>query len=108
MGKKQKKGISFYMTTMVLLFLLVVGSVGLATWAVIKSQLEIGGNISFQSTDKVYATISAGSVEGGTITETNKLNELVFDANTTSPDMSSWQDFNLNFNENGDDVKLNF
>ena len=32
----------------------------------------------------------------------NKLNELVFDANTTSPDMSSWQDFNLNFNENGD------
>ncbi len=108
MGKKQKKGISFYMTTMVLLFLLVVGSVGLATWAVIKSQLELGGNIFFQSTDKVYATISAGSVEGGTITETNKLNELVFDANTTSPDMSSWQDFNLNFNENGDDVKLNF
>ncbi len=91
------------------LFVLLSCLVGYGAWAILNANFNLGGNISFEA-NNILATISAGQVSGGTLTDSaSKLQAITI--NTTDNGqtaMQTWNNLDLHFNDNGDDVTITF
>ena len=91
------------------LFVLLSCLVGYGAWAILNANFNLGGNISFEA-NNVLATISAGQVSGGTLTdEESKLQQITIDLNNNGQTaMQTWSGLDLHFNDNADDVTITF
>ncbi len=66
--KKKSNRKLVYLIAILLLFLLIAGSVGLATWAVLKTQHKGGGNnINYEKMGALKVTVTHATVEGATV-----------------------------------------
>lgn len=106
--KKRIKNIAFIMSLIMLL--LISGGVGYAL-AQMTGTLNLGGDISF-SAGNIYATISKGTVGGGTLADSDsKLQEIVYDMNndvSQSTALETWNGLDITFAESGEDVTISF
>ena len=97
--------------SMVSLCLVVVAAVVsiVAVFALINNGINIGGSISFTAKN-IYATVSAGTLSGGTLEDAgNKLKQIDYSATSDgSSTLSSWSNLNLTFPESGEDVTIEF
>ncbi len=93
----KSKRMSLYIVSVVLLVIMIVGSLGVATWALLSTKLDVSGNIGFQGTGDVLATISKGECTGGTVTQKDgKTPMQQVDITATGPsDSTSWADLEL-------------
>ncbi len=83
---------------------------GVATWALLSTKLEVGGNIGFEGSGDVLATISQGAVTGGTATQ-NEGKTPMQQVNITSDgpsDSSSWAGLNLAFERSSKRLEISF
>ena len=107
-----KKRMAMSVVFWVAMFILFSSMMGVAVWAAMNRTLNLSGNISFTATD-VYATVSAGTVNGGTLTDSaNKLQAVTFSANasedTTEAKLPTWTNLVLTFPADGSDVTITF
>ncbi len=104
------KRTSLYIVSIVLLVIMILGSLGVTTWALLSTKLQVGGNIGFTGTGDVLATVANGKVEGGTLADqANKLNNLKIEAEgVTAGSVESWKELQLAFDSAGNDVSLSF
>lgn len=107
-----KKRMAMSVVFWVAMFILFSSMMGVAVWATMYRTLNLSGNISFTATD-VYATVSAGTVNGETLTDSaNKLQAVTLSANasedTTEAKFPTWTGLVLTFPENGSDVTITF
>lgn len=104
-----KKKFILSITAYAVLFVLFSCLVGYGAWAIMNASFRLGGNISFVA-NNVMATISAGQVSGGTLTDADsKLKQITI--NTTDNGqtaMATWSGLDLQFPENGADVTISF
>lgn len=78
-------------------------------FSLLDTSFNVGGDINFSVTNDICATVSQATISGGSITDETKMQEIYIDAeNDGAEAMETWNDVNLNFNENGDDVVINF
>lgn len=96
----------------IVMFILFSSMMGVAVWAALNRTVSMSGNISFTATD-VYATVSAGTVNGGTLADSStKLQAVTLSANasedTTEANFPTWTGLALTFPENGNDVTITF
>ncbi len=91
------KRMSLYIVSVVLLVIMILGSLGVATWALLSTKLDVSGNIGFQGTGDVLATISNGTCTGGTVTQKDgKTPMQQVDITATGPsDSTSWVNLDL-------------
>ncbi len=103
------KRMSLYIVSVVLLVIMILGSLGVATWALLSTKLNVSGNIGFTGTGDVMATVANGKVEGGTLADqASKLEDLKIEAEgVTSGSVDSWKELQLAFT-NSEDVTLSF
>lgn len=107
-----KKRMAMSVVFWVAMFILFSSMMGVAVWAAMNRTLNLSGNISFTATD-VYATVSAGTVNGGTLTDSaNKLQAVTLSANasedTTEAKFPTWTNLVLTFPADGSDVTITF
>ncbi len=103
------KRMSLYIVSVVLLVIMIVGSLGLATWALLSTKLDVSGNIGFQGTGDVLATISDGKVDGTKLD--GKMNgfEIKADSETPTTARASWTNLNdLAFADNSKTLVISF
>lgn len=105
-NKKKAKGTVLSLVLSILLVLnLVVCGVAIALSV---ANVTLGGSITFNA-KHVNATISAGTVSGGTLNGTNKMQAITLDATHDGADeIATWSGLDLEFNESGDDVSISF
>lgn len=84
------------------------------TWALLRADHVVGGNVTFTA-NNIHATISSGTVTGGTLTDaSNKLKSVVFDMNSdpnntvANSNIATWSGLNFTFNSSGDDITVTF
>ncbi len=104
-----------YILAMAITFVIMVGSIGLATWAMIRTKLDVGGNISFTGTGDILATISKGDVIGGTLKNADADDRMQqidiaagYDEESSQVKLDSWKGLEVSIPENGSDVIINF
>ena len=95
--------------TIVTAFVLVLSLLTVGVFAVQSATVNLGGTITFNATD-VQATISAGTVANGTVTDAEaKLQEIKLDAdNDGATAIATWGGLDLVFAEGGDDLTITF
>lgn len=83
-------------------------------WALLKADHTVGGNVTFTA-NNIHATISSGTVAGGTLADAeNKLKSVEFNMNTDSDgaianaNIATWSGLNLTFNDSADDITITF
>ncbi len=104
------KRMSLYIVSLVLLVIMILGSLGVATWALLSTKLDVSGNIGFTGTGDVKATISQGAVDVGTVTQ-NEGKSPMQQVNITeagASDSSSWAGLNIAFGDNANQLVINF
>ncbi len=93
---------------MIFMALLIAGSLGLGAYALFRTKLDVGGNISFTGTGDILATISNGTVAYGSGADTTIANKMTGfsivagyseEANVTT--LNSWKDLDLDFSDAG-------
>lgn len=90
-------------------FILVLCLLVVGVLAAQQVTVNLGGTITFQAKD-VQATISAGVVAGGNLSDSaNKLQQIVLDADNEGADaIASWSGLAITFTDAGDDVTIKF
>ena len=109
MSLKKKLLLTVSMMCVVLVMLM------MGVWAVKNVDFNMSGNINF-TTDGILATISSGTLSGGTFAipsdADEKLKEVVLNTDKTREEtyeeFKSWQGLNLLFDEYGNDVTITF
>ena len=109
MSLKKKLLLTVSMMCVVLVMLM------MGVWAVKNVDFNMSGNINF-TTDGILATISSGTLSGGTFAipsdADEKLKEVVLNTDKTREEtyeeFKSWQGLNLLFDEYGNDVIITF
>ena len=101
--KKLIVSLSILSLTIVAAIVSIVG-----VFALINTNINFGGNITFSATN-IYATVSEGIINDGTISNDGKMQAITYDAdNDGSATVTTWSNLNLSFPENGDDVVIKF
>ncbi len=103
--KKKTNRTAIYVTAMILLFLLIAGSIGLVTWAILKTNMKVGGDINFKGSGNVLATISDGTITNGTgtpITTDGVMRGFIIDQEygENAEILNTWAGLSLTFEEN--------
>ncbi len=113
--KKKSNRKLVYLTAMLLLILLIAGSVGFATWAVLNTQHKIGGNnINFEGTGELNVVVGKGAVTGvttvekndATVAETDYMKQLTVTdtVDFVAADKETWQGLTFNLAQKTDDA----
>lgn len=104
--EKTKKSLTSVMLSIMLVLSLIVSGVALALSLI---EFKIGGTITFNA-KHVNATISAGTVTGGTLKDAEqKLKAVTLNADSNgSAQIATWDNLELAFNDTGEDVKITF
>ena len=101
--KKLIVSLSILSLTIVAAIVSIVG-----VFALINTNINFGGNITFSATN-IYATVSEGIINDGTISNDGKMQAITYDAdNDGTATVTTWSNLNLSFPENGDDVVIKF
>lgn len=97
------------LVSVVAAFLLVLSLVVVGVFAAQSATVNLGGTITFQAKD-VQATISAATVNNGTLTDAgSKLQQVVLDANNDGTEaIATWAGLALAFDDSGDDLTITF
>ncbi len=104
------KRMSLYIVSVILLVIMIVGTLGVATWALLSTKLDVSGKIGFTGTGDVLAIISDGVVDGGVHTA-GVMDGFTIDKDydeSSNAKLSSWTNLDLNFNADGSDLVLSF
>ncbi len=90
----KSKRMSLYIVSVILLVIMILGSLGVATWALLSTKLDVSGNIGFQGTGDVLAIISDGKVDG--TKPDGKMNgfEIKADSETPADARGTWTNLN--------------
>ena len=90
-------------------FLLVISLLVGGVLAAQSATVNLGGTITFQAKD-VQATISAATVNNGTLTDAgSKLQQVVLDADNDGAEaIATWAGLVLSFDDSGDDLTITF
>ncbi len=106
----KSKRMSLYIVSVVLLVIMILSSLGLATWALLSTKLDVSGNIGFTGTGDVLATISHGAVTGGTVTQKDGKTPLQqVDITAAGPsDSNSWTGLELVIADKTEPLVINF
>ncbi len=107
------KRMSLYIVSVILLVIMILGSLGLATWALLSTKLDVSGNIGFTGSGDVLATITKKGYTGGTVTQKygkDPMQELVIEESgvTETSDPSSWTDLELVIADKTEPLVINF
>ena len=83
----------------------------LGVFALLRVSLNLQGNVNFTA-DGVKATISQGTLSGGTNTGTATMKAVTINGNnnltTVESNLATWEGFNLKFNENSQEIVISF
>ncbi len=101
--------------TSVSMFFLVVALLVVGVWALKTVNFSVGGNLSYIAPG-IEATISNGTLTNGLWVNANDANTKMPETKITRTDteetltekFSYWQDLNINFNDEGDDIQISF
>ncbi len=105
----KSKRMSLYIVSVIILVIMIVGSLGLATWALLSTKLDVSGNIGFTGSGDVLAVISDGTVNGEHTAK--QMDGFEIDANydeSANENLKTWKNLDLNFKEDGSNLVLSF
>ncbi len=105
----KSKRMSLYIVSVILLVIMILGSLGLATWALLSTKLDVSGNIGFTGSGDVLATVSDGKIDG--TKNEGKMNgfEIKANSNETETERATWTNLNdLAFANNSRELVISF
>ncbi len=102
-GEKRTNKKLVYVATIVMLVILLAGSIGLATYALLKTSLTVSGNIKFNGTGDVIVDVSKAQISynGGAYADLTGANAVSFSA-ASAEATSAWTLGALSFQDTTD------
>ncbi len=92
------KRMSLYIASVILLLIMIVGTLGVAAWALFRTKLDVSGNIGFQGSGDILATISNGTIDDKAHTS-GVMDGFTIDVDSTGneAERGTWTGLDLNF-----------